>query len=190
MLVHETGHTFGLPDLYAFHAKNDPHRFVGGWDVMGYVAGPSPEYLAWHRILFGWLQPHQVRCIGATPGHNVTLTPIEKRRGVKAVILRTGKDAVTVAEYRAGTGSDQAQCSRGLLVYRVNNTKATGHGPVVVADARPDSNPKPGCHPLDDGAFDLTARKYRDGSGNSITVRALSPTSITVHIVFPHGPVR
>jgi M6 family metalloprotease-like protein len=190
VLVHETGHTFGLPDLYAFDAKNDQHRYVGGWDVMGNVAGPSPEYLAWHRMLFGWLKPKQVLCLGTTHGHNVTLTPIEKRGGLKAVILRTGKNAVTVAEYRAGTGSDRAQCSRGLLVYRVDNNRATGHGPVVVADARPHSNPQPGCHQLDDGAFNLTARKYRDGAGNSLTVRALSHTSLTVHVVFPHGPVR
>lgn len=189
VLVHETAHTFGLPDLYAFQVKRDEHRFVGGWDVMGNVAGPSPEYLAWHRRQLGWLARRQLRCVGATRGGNVTLTPIERPGGLKAVVLRTGKDTVTVAEYRAGTGSDRKQCSRGLLVYRVNNAKASGYGPVVVSDARPHARPRAGCHRLDDGAFNLGRRTYRDGAGNSLTVRAMTARTLTLHVVFPRGPV-
>lgn len=188
VLVHETGHVFGLPDLYAFDVEGDEHRFVGGWDVMGNVAGPSPEYLAWHRMLLGWLARRQVRCVAATRGGNVTLTPIENAGGLKAVVLRTGKDSVTVAEYRAGTGSDRNQCSRGLLVYRVDNTKATGYGPVRVHDARPRAAPRPGCHRLDDGAFNLGRPTYRDRMGDSLTVRAMTARTLTLHVVFPRGP--
>jgi M6 family metalloprotease-like protein len=51
-LAHETGHVFGLPDLYSFtpgtSRYKDIQKYVGFWDVMGWQA-PGSEYLAWHR---------------------------------------------------------------------------------------------------------------------------------------------
>ncbi|SEB89287.1 hypothetical protein [Streptomyces sp. TLI_105] len=52
-MAHETGHAFGLPDLYGF-TGTDAHRFVAGWDVRGLISGPGSQYSAWHSWKLGW----------------------------------------------------------------------------------------------------------------------------------------
>jgi M6 family metalloprotease-like protein len=44
VLPHETGHTMGLPDLYATGAAS---QYTGGWDAMGNWLGTSPDFFAW-----------------------------------------------------------------------------------------------------------------------------------------------
>ncbi|ONI92723.1 hypothetical protein ALI22I_02205 [Saccharothrix sp. ALI-22-I] len=56
VLNHETGHALGLPDLYGY--GGDVHRFVGGWDLMGLIPGPSPDLLALHKWKLSWLREH------------------------------------------------------------------------------------------------------------------------------------
>jgi M6 family metalloprotease-like protein len=190
VLDHETGHMLGLPDLYDYSdAGSGQHRYVGGWDIMGFIGGPSPLYLAWHRAILRWVTAVQTICAGATKGADVILTPIENSGGVKLIVLRTGSDSVTVAEYRAGTGRDSRQCSRGLLVYRVDNRIASGAGPVRVADSRPLAAATDTCARLDDGAFDRAHPTYRDPAGDSLTVRSIGPSGLRVHVIFPRGPV-
>ena len=57
-LAHETGHVFGLPDLYNHRPGTDHYRdiqkHVGCWDLMGCQLAGS-EYLAWHKYKLGWL---------------------------------------------------------------------------------------------------------------------------------------
>lgn len=191
VLDHETGHMLGLPDLYDYKdTGSGQHRYVGGWDVMGFIDGPSPLYLAWHRSILGWITAAQSLCLGATKGADVTLTPVENAGGLKMIVLRTGPDKVTVAEYRAGTGPDHRQCSRGLLVYSVNNRIASGAGPVRVADSRPRAATTAACERLDDAAFDRQHPLALDSAGDSLTVRSITPAGLVVHVVFRHGPVR
>jgi hypothetical protein len=47
-MMHETGHLFGLLDLYDFGTSVFPtfHRFVGGWDPMGWLQFGS-SFSAW-----------------------------------------------------------------------------------------------------------------------------------------------
>jgi M6 family metalloprotease-like protein len=44
VLPHETGHTMGLPDLYA---GGPVSQYTGGWDAMGNWLGISPDFFAW-----------------------------------------------------------------------------------------------------------------------------------------------
>jgi M6 family metalloprotease-like protein len=44
VLPHETGHTMGLPDLYA---SGPVSQYTGGWDAMGNWLGTSPDFFAW-----------------------------------------------------------------------------------------------------------------------------------------------
>lgn len=46
VLAHETGHTLGLPDLYPI-GGGPAYTHVGGFDLMGWHYGTSPDYFAW-----------------------------------------------------------------------------------------------------------------------------------------------
>ncbi len=65
-LNHESGHTMGLPDLYAYQYDpanyDDQHRFVGGFGLMGYIDGNAPEFFAFERWQLGWLEDSQIIC--------------------------------------------------------------------------------------------------------------------------------
>ena len=55
--IHETGHSLGLPDVYARSASNS----TGPWEVMSHTTSPSPQALSsWSRMQLGWLTPEVV----------------------------------------------------------------------------------------------------------------------------------
>lgn len=145
--AHETGHTFGLPDLYAF--TGDTHRYTGGWDVMGDIAGRAPQYLGWHSWKLGWIRDAQVACLPAHGRRTVRLTPVERGGGTHIAVLRTGGTTAYVAESRRAEGHDRTACSSGVLIYKVDSATPTGEGPVRVMNAAPPTTPPPGCAPLD-----------------------------------------
>lgn len=130
--VHETGHLFGLPDLYDLRSADftDLLRFVGGWDVMS-MNGTGAHFFAWSKARLGWLGRDQLRCVGRG-STEVTLAPLETRGGVKAVVLRTGRSRATVVEARRARGEDSTLCDEGVLVYKVDATVPTGRGPIRI----------------------------------------------------------
>jgi M6 family metalloprotease-like protein len=112
--IHETGHILGLPDLYNERVPSSQHT----WDVM--TAAPTGGgLLAWHRLKLGWIAPHEIRCRAGRGTTDVTLTPVERAGGVKAVISRVGRRAVVV-EARGAVAEDARLCRTGVLVYRVD----------------------------------------------------------------------
>ncbi|WP_438296177.1 M6 family metalloprotease domain-containing protein [Streptomyces sp. HUAS TT7] len=148
---HETAHTFGLPDLYAFTGPT--HQYAGGWDVMGNIAGPAPQYFGWQSWKLGWTRDDQVACLPA-PGHRtVHLTPVERPGGTKIAVLRTSETTAYVAESRRAEGNDRSACSTGVLIYKVDSAARTGEGPLRVLNANPAATPPTGCTPLDLAAF-------------------------------------
>ncbi|WP_329199029.1 MULTISPECIES: M6 family metalloprotease domain-containing protein [unclassified Streptomyces] len=149
--AHESAHTFGLPDLYAFTGAT--HRYVGGWDVMGDIAGHAPQYLGWHSWKLGWTRDDQVACLPATGRRTVRLTPVERPGGTKIAVLRTGGTTAYVAESRRAQGNDAAACSTGVLIYAVDSAARTGEGPVQIMNANPATTPAAGCTPLDRAAY-------------------------------------
>ena len=142
VLNHETSHDFGLPDLYA---GSDDHRYVGGWDLMGLISGHSPDYLAWEKWQFGWLTAAQIACFNLPAEADVDLSPVETPGGVKAVVLRTADQRVTVVEYRTDRGVDESACSTGVLVYTIDNAVLSGDGPILVQDGHPGEGLPAGC---------------------------------------------
>lgn len=172
VLDHETLHTFGLPDLYAF--TGDQHRFVGGWDLMGDILGQAPDVHAWFKWQLGWLAASQIACIDLPSTTELDLSPLETPGGRKAVVLRTGAERVTVAEYRTKLGEDGPACSTGVLIYTVNSAVGTGRGPVRVNDAHPGDPLPEGCtYGPDDGARTATDPPYVDAA-NGITIEVVS----------------
>jgi M6 family metalloprotease-like protein len=132
-LVHETGHLFGLPDLYLYE-KRDWHRAAGAWDPMG-LQMPGAHFLAWHKYKLGWLRDEQMVIVRAGAA-TVDLTPIAEAGGVKAVVMPVSASEAWVAEARRHDAGDDDPL--GLLVYRVSTTTAGGCGPVKVLPARAD----------------------------------------------------
>lgn len=139
-LAHETGHVFGLPDLYN-HKVDTPRykdfqRHVGCWDVMGNQQTGS-EYLAWHKYKLGWLSDQNVLIARKTSGTGL-VTPINEKGGIKAIVVPFSDVEAYVVEVRSRDGGTKAE--PGVLCYRVSLTIRDGHGPIQVIPARSDDN--------------------------------------------------
>src|SRR5918999_2880795 len=115
VLIHETGHLLGLPDLYVQRAPETFHR----WDVM--AARYPSELFAWHRWKLGWLDPGEIVCFTGRASRRVTLSPLAAPGGLKALLVRRGNEVV-VAEVRQRLGYDSGLCDPGVLIYRVTTT--------------------------------------------------------------------
>lgn len=163
-LNHESGHTMGLPDLYAYDYDqsnyDDQHRFVGGFGLMGFIAGEAPELFAFERWQLGWLEDAQIFC--QTDGtQSTTLTAVETVGGTKAVMVPLSESKVLVVESRRPLGYDAKIPKSGALVYTVDTSIFSGEGTLVV-------------YPIDEGD------PYRYQSplavGESITVEGITVT--------------
>ncbi|KAI0465972.1 M6 metalloprotease [Xylaria cf. heliscus] len=141
VLNHETGHTMCLPDYYPFNGSATG-LFIGGWDLMGLISGPSPDYFAWDKWRLGWLVDNQIDCVTQAGESTHILSPLEISGGKKAVVVKHSDTEILVAEVRSATGLDTESCATGVLLYTVSTTTATGEGPVRVLDATPGSG---GC---------------------------------------------
>ncbi|AOR36906.1 peptidase M6 [Streptomyces fodineus] len=171
---HETSHTFGLPDLYAF-TGTDYHRFVGGWDLMGDIAGASPQHLGWERWKLGWIDDPQVACLASAGHRTVRLKAVESPGGTKIAVIRTGATTAYVAESRRAIGADSQTCSTGVLIYKVDTSTQTGYGPVQIVNGNPGATPPPGCRALDMAAFHSGQTFSDPATGVRIDVGVSSP---------------
>jgi len=179
--AHETSHTFGLPDLYAFDGA-DYHRYVGGWDVMGLISGPAPQHIGWERWKFGWIGDRQVACLPTAGRRTVRLQAVERPGGTKIAVVRTGETTAYVAESRRAVGGDEKACSTGVLIYKVDTAAQTGYGPVQVINGNPDATVPDGCKPLDMAAYQPGQSFTDAASGVRIEVNGRGPLADTVTV--------
>ncbi|MEW2576817.1 M6 family metalloprotease domain-containing protein [Streptomyces syringium] len=163
LVGHESAHAFGLPDLYAFDAGGDTHRFTGGWDVMGLIGGAGSQYFAWQSWKLGWTHDRQVVCRASRGRDAVRLTAVEYGGGTKMAVIRTGPTTAYVVESRRALRADARACATGALVYKVDSSVPTGKGPIRVMDAEPDATPASGCRPLDDALY-RAGRSFTDSA--------------------------
>ncbi|MEV0375515.1 M6 family metalloprotease domain-containing protein [Streptomyces sp. NPDC050636] len=182
VVAHETGHTFGLPDLYAFDKGDDEHRFVGGWDVMGLIGGAGPQYFAWHSWKLGWTDDSQVVCRASAGSDTVDLTAVEYGSGTKMAVVPTGPTTAYVVESRRKVQGDDGVCSTGALVYKVDSSVKTGEGPIRVMDAKPNATPASNCRPLDDAPYWAGESFTDDAAGVRIEVLSADSDGETVRI--------
>ena len=174
IFVHEMGHLMGLPDLYDYSAPRALHwRFAGGWSVMSSnVTGA--HYFAYEKLKLGWLDPGQVKCMTVPGTLQAAITPLEKRGGLKAIMIRTGSSTAYVIEVRENFGVDSRLCDHGVLIYKVDATMKNGGGPIRLLPAQngDDSDKILRCGILYDATYDRRPGKvanYRDPSAG-ITV--------------------
>jgi M6 family metalloprotease-like protein len=169
-VLHETGHVFGLPDLYGELAA------IGGWDPMGHPK-PGPSFIGWHRWKLGWLEPEQRRCVGEGKTVEAALTPIESGGGVKTLVAPLDAQRALVIEHRQPIGRDALLCDEGALVYTVNGAATYPGVPIRVHPAQPgtdtDDAKRQQCGPIYNAPLDIgpgEVSSYSPVPGIEVTV--------------------
>jgi M6 family metalloprotease-like protein len=189
ILIHETGHILGLPDLYdvADPGLWSPFRFTGGWDTMSSL-DPGSHFLAWEKWKLGWLEPSQLACLEQRGELTATVAPLEVDGGLKAIVLPTGPSSALVVEARGRIGQDGRLCREGVLVYTVDASVRSGSGPVHVHAAQPDRSAelRDRCGSLYNAPFGHGRGRvahFRDASaGISMRVLGSGPTGYRVRV--------
>jgi M6 family metalloprotease-like protein len=155
LLLHETGHLLGLPDLYVRGAPTSFHR----WDLM--TSRFPSELLAWHRWKLGWLDSSQIICVtGRRARATAVLTPVERPGGRKAIFVKRGNRMLAV-EVRARAGYDAGICDTGVLVYEVDQTPFR-RTPVQIYTAQSDRDPPArGCAARWNAPYDAARGEVR-----------------------------
>src|SRR3954451_12964768 len=195
-VAHETGHTFGLPDLYDTELNSSlVTQGIGEWGLMGsgnYARPYSPSrYEAWSLFELGWVAVDTL-----TSGRQVRLGPVASSDTV--LYLRVpGTDEFYLLENRQPQESDTAQMnpafgghqkSPGLLLWHIDQGQLDEHcfdsdnrvnvGPVhgvalVQADGRNDLG-QPGRGNRGD-----RGDAYPGSSGNTAICRTTLPSAAT-----------
>ena len=180
---HETGHALCLPDLYEL-SSGMGGVYTGGFDLMGPIGGPGPDFFAWNKWLLGWIDDSQVECVSGPGSTTHALTPLGVSGGLKAVAVKKNATAALVAELRTPIGVDSRLCAPGVLLYTVSTTVPSGKGPIRVVDTTPASR---GClgEQLNDAPLSLKV----PGSpftvpswGVSVTVTNQTASLVTIRI--------
>jgi M6 family metalloprotease-like protein len=125
-LAHETGHTFGLPDLYDVSLAT---AGIGAWGLMGYglyLTPMSPARMeAWSLEQLGWIGVRAIASDGT-----VALDPVTVSH--EAVYLELpGTDEYLLLENRQSFASDTALIASfgpGLLMWHVDLGQIAGGG--------------------------------------------------------------
>lgn len=130
VLLHETGHLFGLPDLYLFNST-DWLKPVGAWDIMCDL-DLGQHFLGWHKYKLGWLDESQLFYLKSSEV-SLLLNPFESAEGVKVLLLSSESESrLYVVEIAQPLGTNQEYRDKGILVYTVDAEVETGKCPVSV----------------------------------------------------------
>lgn len=193
-VAHETGHAFGLPDLYDTELSNPQvTQGIGEWGLMGsgnYARPHSPaRYEAWSMFELGWVSVDTL-----SSGRELRLSPVASSDTVLYLPV-TGTDEFYLLENRQAQESDSAQMSPafgtrqkspGLLVWHIDQGQLDEHGfegdnrvnvgpihgvALVQADGRNDLRQPGGGNRGDKGDA------YPGSSGNTSLCRSTSPSA-------------
>lgn len=116
-VTHETGHLFGLPDLYDVGGQTEG---IGRWDLMSEGNEQKPyrpaHMSAWTLATLGWISE-----VPVTTPQTVTASPVETGDTAYIVpIAGTPDHEYFLLENRQPLGSDSMMYGPGLMVYRVD----------------------------------------------------------------------
>ena len=131
VLAHELGHSlFALEDLYVFPNESSPSaeesKPAGIWDMM---STSTFDFLGWNRLLMGWIDDQQVRCIKDQKSTFHYLESIYLSSSKPKLLLVNIQEGVTIAiEARSPS---KLSISMGLLVYKIDTRIAHGNGPIT-----------------------------------------------------------
>jgi M6 family metalloprotease-like protein len=162
---HEAGHLLGLPDLYDLTGQIDPkNNFLGYWEIMalgewnpnnGIYSQPKPgtypsHHSIWSKIQLGFVPSSRVTTVQPGQSANVTLQNLESptlgNQSVKIPVAANQDGSLTyyLVELRAKIGTYDQYLpfqpdypGAGILIYKVNESIAPGHGSVRLINAHP-----------------------------------------------------
>lgn len=128
--VHELGHSmYAFEDLYLFDQTTDPGKALGmdvpmKWDLM--ANAERLEFLGWNKLMMGWLEDSEVRCISDQKTSVHYLSSIDTSNENKLLTINLAPGVTLAAEARSWTSSNS-----GLLIYFINSNTNHGAGPVL-----------------------------------------------------------
>lgn len=135
VLTHEFGHTLGLQDLYAYQKETDVysniHRFVGHFDMMGFVSARSPSMLNWNKWRLGWLENSNVYCLEPATAMPALLGAANQNRIPSLLVVKTSGGERLAFEYRPAGFDDLPHNLSGVVAYKIS-TSRNGFGSIQV----------------------------------------------------------
>ena len=126
VFTHESGHAFGLPDLYDTSSQDGNTAGAGNWDLMASGSwgcsnnDPArPCHMgAWSKDFLGWVD---VRVLAPDTAYGVlTLPPVETSGQVFRVGAGDGSGEYFLLENRQAIGFDSDVYQEGLLVWQID----------------------------------------------------------------------
>lgn len=131
-MAHETGHLFGLHDLYTIAPQE---KTFGDWDLMSLNwTTRAIELNSWNRYITGWLNESQIDCVDTNAISTNALTRdlvplVDKSLGRKAQLIKLSDSKILVMEYRTTGGFDVIpNQEEGVLIYTVDMTTPSMKG--------------------------------------------------------------
>lgn len=118
VIAHETGHFFGLPDLYDTDGGGSGIGYYGlmanSWGFDGSQRCPS-SLSPWSKAQLGWIQPNDI----SQPGE-YSIEQSESSAEYFKVSAGYANDEYLLIENRQRTGSDCALPQGGLLIWHID----------------------------------------------------------------------
>ncbi len=125
VIVHETGHFLGLPDLYDYGYDSGG---IGLWGLMasGPWAGPDMDgtvpshFSIWSKYKLGWVEPQRIQA----NTNGITLHPVE--RNSEGVLINTQMpyNQYFLLEDRQKLDSDSYLPGEGLLIFHIDDNQS------------------------------------------------------------------
>lgn len=138
-LCHETGHVFGMPDLYMYNTTNNSKQ-VEEWDIM-HRNQTTPQYptVYLRDKYLGVIGDNQIEDLKMDGEYSLKPVSTASAEDVLAYRVSVSEDETIYFEYRNNNVSvyDSMLSGSGLIVYRTNG-KANGN-----MDGRPKNAQKP-----------------------------------------------
>ncbi|MDH3456361.1 MAG: M6 family metalloprotease domain-containing protein [Gemmatimonadota bacterium] len=124
VVAHETGHLFGLPDLYDTDGGT---QGIGHWGLMGsgnWQEPTSPAHMeAWSQARLGWITE-----VVIASDTTLEISPIETSDTAFVVPIE-GADEYFLLENRQRIGSDSLMHGPGLLIWHVDTALINARRP-------------------------------------------------------------
>lgn len=133
VIAHETGHFFGLPDLYDTDANSEG---IGSYCMMSNSWGfdftqlHPPHFSAWCKIFLGWVEPTQI----LRPGTYVA-PQAETNPTVYRVDFNYPGGEYLLIENRQPAGHESAMPQGGLCIWHIDEAKYDNTEPGYVGQA-------------------------------------------------------